>query len=148
MHKAWWQPKNIREKRGIILDSNGKQLFLSVRQGDITSDKVDAIGNPSFPYIYIYIYTVNSANKMLYLGSGVAGAILRAGGGTIQEECDKIIDSRGGETFPPGSAIETSAGTMYAKKVIHAVGPIWNGVIYIYIYIYVCVCKYDIGDRR
>ena len=72
-------------------------------QGDITELDVDAI--------------VNAANAQLILGGGVAGAIRRKGGPTIQQECNEI---RG--TYV-GSAVITNAGLLKAKKVIHAVGP-------------------------
>ncbi len=72
-------------------------------QGDITEMQVDAI--------------VNAANAQLILGGGVAGAIRRKGGPTIQEECNRI-----GGTFV-GGAVLTGAGNLPAKHVIHAVGP-------------------------
>lgn len=71
--------------------------------GDLTEMEVDAI--------------VNAANAGLILGGGVAGAIARKGGPSIQEECNRI-----GGSFVGGAAI-TSAGNLKAKKVIHAVGP-------------------------
>jgi O-acetyl-ADP-ribose deacetylase (regulator of RNase III) len=75
-------------------------------EGDITELDVDAI--------------VNAANEHLQLGSGVAGAIRRKGGPSIQEECDRI----GGT--PVGTAVMTGAGNLKAKQVIHAVGPRWG----------------------
>jgi O-acetyl-ADP-ribose deacetylase (regulator of RNase III) len=72
-------------------------------QGDITVLDVDAI--------------VNAANARLIMGGGVAGAILKKGGWSIQAECDKI-----GGTFV-GGAVITGAGRLKAKYVIHAVGP-------------------------
>lgn len=80
---------------------NGKTLRLI--QGDITERDVDAI--------------VNAANSRLQHGGGVAGAIVRKGGQTIQEESNKI-----GYT-PVGTAVITGAGKLPAKFVIHAVGP-------------------------
>ena len=74
-----------------------------LKLGDITKMKVDAIVNP--------------ANDRLILGGGVAGAIARAGGPTIQEECNRI-----GGTFV-GGAVITSGGNLPAMYVIHAVGP-------------------------
>jgi O-acetyl-ADP-ribose deacetylase (regulator of RNase III) len=76
-------------------------------RGDITAVPVDAI--------------VNAANEHLAGGGGVDGAIHRAGGPTIMEECRKI----GG--CPTGSAAATSAGTLPAKWVFHAVGPRYHG---------------------
>ena len=72
-------------------------------QGDITELDTEAI--------------VNAANASLILGGGVAGAIRRKGGPSIQEECNKI----GGTTV--GEAVVTGAGDLKAKYVIHAVGP-------------------------
>src|SRR6266511_3748940 len=76
-------------------------------QGDITSLRVDAI--------------VNAANEHLQLGAGVAGAVRRKGGPSIQQECDRI----GG--CPVGGAVVTGGGTLPARWVIHAVGPVWHG---------------------
>ncbi|HID38386.1 MAG TPA: macro domain-containing protein [Calditrichaeota bacterium] len=72
-------------------------------QGDITEMQVEAI--------------VNAANAQLILGGGVAGAIRRKGGPSIQQECNKI-----GGTFV-GGAVLTGAGDLPAKYIIHAVGP-------------------------
>ena len=72
-------------------------------QGDITEQATDAI--------------VNAANTALQMGGGVAGAIRRRGGPTIQEECN-----RKGGTYV-GGAVITAGGNLAAKHVIHAVGP-------------------------
>jgi len=63
---------------------------------------------------------VNAANKSLILGSGVAGAIKKFGGPSIQEECNRISPINVGE------AVLTSAGRLKAKYVIHAVGPVFG----------------------
>jgi O-acetyl-ADP-ribose deacetylase (regulator of RNase III) len=76
---------------------------LSLVEGDITEQDTDAI--------------VNAANQHLQLGSGVAGAIRRKGGPSIQRECDDI------GYCPVGSAAITGGGTLRARYVIHAVGP-------------------------
>lgn len=80
---------------------------IEARRLDITLARVDAI--------------VNAANEGLQLGSGVAGAIRRRGGRSIQEECDGI----GGCAV--GEAVVTGAGNLPARWVIHAVGPTWRG---------------------
>lgn len=72
-------------------------------QGDITELSTDVI--------------VNAANAQLILGGGVAGAIKRKGGPSIQQECNKI-----GNTYV-GGAVITTGGNLKAKHVIHAVGP-------------------------
>lgn len=82
---------------------NIENCILELVEGDITEMQTDAI--------------VNAANAQLVLGGGVAGAIRRKGGPTIQEECDKI-----GGTFV-GGAVITTGGNLKAKYVIHAVGP-------------------------
>lgn len=71
-----------------------------IEQGDITAKNVDAI--------------VNAANNELLLGAGVAGAIARKGGPSIQEECNAI------GSIPIGYAAITGAGNLPARYVIHA----------------------------
>ncbi len=83
----------------------------SVLLGDITTLKVDAI--------------VNAANNSLLGGGGVDGAIHRAGGATILEECKAIIRKQGG--CKTGEAVITTGGNLPCKYVIHAVGPVWKG---------------------
>lgn len=78
-------------------------VLIRLVQGDITDLAVDAI--------------VNAANSQLILGSGVAGAIARKGGPSIQQECLRIGWCEVGE------AVMTNAGSLKAKHVIHAVGP-------------------------
>lgn len=84
---------------------------IEIMKGDITTVSVDAI--------------VNAANSSLMGGGGVDGAIHRAGGKTILEECKVIIDKQG--KCETGKAVITSAGNMPAKFVIHTVGPVWHG---------------------
>lgn len=86
----------------------GKKLRLVV--GDITKIRVDAI--------------VNAANSRLAGGGGVDGAIHRAGGPAIMRELDAIREAQGG--CPTGSAVATGAGSLPAKHVFHAVGPVYR----------------------
>jgi O-acetyl-ADP-ribose deacetylase len=79
-------------------------------KGDITKIKADAI--------------VNAANSSLIGGGGVDGAIHRAGGAAILEECRKIIARQG--SCKTGEAVITTGGNLPAKFVIHTVGPVWN----------------------
>lgn len=80
-------------------------------RGDITKQEVDAI--------------VNAANSSLMGGGGVDGAIYRAGGPAILDECKKIVARQGG--CPAGEAVITTGGNLPAKFVIHTVGPVWQG---------------------
>jgi O-acetyl-ADP-ribose deacetylase (regulator of RNase III) len=68
---------------------------------------------------------VNAANSGLMGGGGVDGAIHRAGGPAILEECKKIVQKQG--RLPAGQAVITTGGRMKARHVIHTVGPIWHG---------------------
>lgn len=81
--------------------------------GDITKQIVDAI--------------VNAANSNLQGGGGVDGAIHRAGGHVIIEECREIIRKRYPSGLPAGESVATGAGDLRAKYVIHTVGPVWYG---------------------
>ncbi len=58
-------------------------------------------------------------------GGGVDGAIHRAGGPAILEDCKKIRAARG--SLPPGQAVITTAGRLPCRRVIHTVGPVWQG---------------------
>ena len=71
------------------------------------------------------IVIVNAANSSLMGGGGVDGAIHRAGGLTITEECKRIVAAQG--RLPPGKAVITRGGNLPAKYVIHTVGPVWYG---------------------
>ena len=86
-------------------------MRIQVMQGDITKLEVDAI--------------VNAANSSLMGGGGVDGAIHRAGGPAILEECRQIVAKLG--SCKTGKAVITSAGKLPARYVIHTVGPVWQG---------------------
>jgi O-acetyl-ADP-ribose deacetylase (regulator of RNase III) len=81
--------------------------LIELVQGDITRQEVDAI--------------VNAANSGLMGGGGVDGAIHRAGGPSILEECKAIVARQG--RCPTGGAVITGAGRLKARQVVHAVGP-------------------------
>ena len=83
---------------------------IQIVQGDITTEAVDAI--------------VNAANEQLAHGGGVAWAISRKGGSTIQKESDDWIRRQGPVTH--AHPAWTSGGLLPAKYVIHAVGPVWG----------------------
>jgi O-acetyl-ADP-ribose deacetylase (regulator of RNase III) len=84
---------------------------IEIVEGDITREDTDAI--------------VNAANSSLMGGGGVDGAIHRAGGPDILEECREIVKRQG--SLPAGKAVITTAGKMKAKHVIHTVGPVYSG---------------------
>ena len=84
---------------------------LTLLQGDITLQETEAI--------------VNAANSSLMGGGGVDGAIHRAGGPDILEQCKRIVANIG--SLPAGDAVITTGGRLTAKHVIHTVGPIWRG---------------------
>jgi len=84
---------------------------ISMIQGDITEQATEAI--------------VNAANPSLMGGGGVDGAIHRAGGPVILEECQKIVARQG--RLATGKAVITTGGNLQARYVIHTVGPIWHG---------------------
>ena len=89
---------------------NGKTLEL-YGPADITKETTEAI--------------VNAANSSLLGGGGVDGAIHRAGGPSILQECKRIVANIG--TLPAGKAVITTGGRLPAKYVVHTVGPVYRG---------------------
>ena len=83
-----------------VTDKNSIRERIVIQKGDLTEMDVDAI--------------VNAANNDLLLGAGVAGAIARKGGESIQKECNEI------GSIPVGFAAITGAGNLKARFVIHA----------------------------
>jgi len=102
-------PATDRTGPGSARDFGPNRLELT--RGDITRERVDAI--------------VNAANSSLLGGGGVDGAIHRAGGPAILDECRRIVDANG--PLPAGDAVITSGGLLPAPRVIHTVGPRWRG---------------------
>lgn len=92
-----------------ILFSNEKSIEIH-GPADITQETTDAI--------------VNAANSTLLGGGGVDGAIHRAGGPAILEECRMIVSKIG--RLAAGNAVITTGGCLAAKLVIHTVGPIYR----------------------
>jgi len=90
--------------------ANGKTLEFH-GPADITKETTEAI--------------VNAANSSLLGGGGVDGAIHRAGGPSILQECKRIVAEIG--TLPAGKAVITTGGRLPAKYVIHTVGPVYRG---------------------
>jgi O-acetyl-ADP-ribose deacetylase len=90
--------------------ANGKTLELA-GPADITKETTEAI--------------VNAANSSLLGGGGVDGAIHRAGGPSILEECKRIVAKIG--RLRAGKAVITTGGRLPAKYVIHTVGPVYGG---------------------
>jgi O-acetyl-ADP-ribose deacetylase (regulator of RNase III) len=92
--------------------ANGKTLELA-GPADITKETTDAV--------------VNAANSSLLGGGGVDGAIHRAGGPSILQECKRIVAGLKTGTLPAGKAVITTGGRLPAKYVIHTVGPVYGG---------------------
>jgi O-acetyl-ADP-ribose deacetylase (regulator of RNase III) len=93
------------------MEARWGQTTLLVKEGDLTKEAVDAV--------------VNAANSSLMGGGGVDGAIHRAGGPAILEECRKVIAKIG--RLETGESVLTTGGNLPARYVIHTVGPVWRG---------------------
>jgi len=102
----------MAEPSPVIRSEHHTESGITIRvvQGDLTEENVDAI--------------VNAANEHLSHGGGVAGVIVRRGGRIIQDESNQWVQMHG--PVKTGAAAITSAGSLPAKYVIHAVGPIWG----------------------
>lgn len=88
--------------------------ILEFKKGDITTVQADAI--------------VNAANGTLLGGGGVDGAIHRAAGKELLQECKRIREEQlHGEELPSGDAVMTKGYNLPADYVIHTVGPVWEG---------------------
>lgn len=90
-------------------------MELRIQPGDITTIDVDAV--------------VNAANSSLMGGGGVDGAIHRAGGPSILEECKTLRAEQLPDGLPAGQAVATTAGELPARWVIHTVGPTYAKTI-------------------
>ena len=110
-HKmAMAAPEVTSKETSIYRTENG--VDISLRYGDISSEKVDAILNPS--------------DDFLSHGAGLAKVIVQKGGSEIQRESVKLIQKRGYKSLHIGDAVHTRAGNLPCKFVIHAVGPTWG----------------------
>lgn len=87
-------------------------MELWAERGDITAVDVDVV--------------VNAANPGLLGGGGVDGAIHRAGGPAILEECRAVKRALPDGRLPRGQAVATTAGRLPARWVVHTAGPVWS----------------------
>ena len=101
--------KDLSNEEALKTFAGGR---MRVRIGDITRERTDAI--------------VNAANSTLLGGGGVDGAIHRAGGDAILEECRELRRTRYPKGLPTGEAAITTGGLLPARFVIHTVGPVWG----------------------
>ena len=110
-------PNNRSAVEGNVIDEKFscvlyQDVKISVYQGHITEETADVIVSP--------------AGKRLWHDGGAAGAIVRVGGRSIQDECFAIIKKRHNKPLEPGDVVKTNAGSLSCKFIIHAVGPKWN----------------------
>ena len=106
------QFRDINPRATIERSLHVHQTTLQVVHGDLTEEHTDAI--------------TNAANEGLWLGGGVAGAIDRKGGPTVERECMEYVRKHG--DLDIGEVAVTGAGRMSCKYVIHAVGPVYSSV--------------------
>jgi O-acetyl-ADP-ribose deacetylase (regulator of RNase III) len=99
--------------RGCVTNHAGAPERLTVLHADLTTLAVDAI--------------VNAANERMLGGGGVDGAIHRAAGPGLVDECRAVPEVRPGVRCPVGEARITNGYRLRASHVIHTVGPIWRG---------------------
>ncbi|XP_051643668.1 protein mono-ADP-ribosyltransferase PARP14 [Manacus candei] len=109
--KQQQQWKGEKVKRKLYYETRLPHgIVVAVYKGDLSDYPVDVV--------------VNASNEDLQLLGGISGALLRAAGPALQEECDERVRMIG--RFQPGSAVLTGAGKLPCKNVIHAVGPRWR----------------------
>ncbi|XP_077864713.1 uncharacterized protein LOC144350404 [Saccoglossus kowalevskii] len=99
----------INEKNEKLYITTNKRINIKVYRGDLTHEKTDAI--------------VNAANERLAHIGGLAGAILKAAGRTLQTDCDRIIRNQG--SLNVSEVLTTDSYRLPCKMIIHAVGPRW-----------------------
>ena len=97
----------------LFMNNSANSARIQLVQGDITRQPVAAI--------------VNAANSSLLGGGGVDGAIHRAGGPRILEECRFLRERKYPFGLSPGQAVATTGGNLPAEFVIHTAGPVWHG---------------------
>jgi len=104
-------PSGEGKKSGLKAELKESGISIQVRHGDMTTEDVDAI--------------VNAANSSLDHASGLAGAIIKKGGYSIQNESDNYVAKHG--KVEEGGVVVTKAGNLPCKHIFHAVGPMWHG---------------------
>ena len=87
-------------------------ITLRIRQGDLTQETTEAIVNP--------------ANQKLHHGGALAKYIVQKGGQVIQDESDIAVSKYRDYKIQVGNCTDTGAGSLPFRKIIHAVGPIWE----------------------
>ncbi|CAF0868979.1 unnamed protein product [Brachionus calyciflorus] len=104
---------STKQLPGLTYFYKEKNFKIDIHKGDLLDQKVDII--------------VNAANSLLWLGGGVAGAILKRCGNRIQQDCDSYMKKRGGHKMDISEVMHTSSNNkINAKYIIHACGPRWD----------------------